>query len=349
MHNPLTENTKATIMLCAVFGERCSQKPLSIGEYSSLVRWLKAVEKTPADLLQKENIAVAAKASGINEQRLESLTGRGMQLGFAAEKWQRSGVWIISRSDADYPARYKKHLKHKAPPILFGVGDRALLKGGGLAIVGSRNVDKAGEDFTRDIAALCAKNEMPVVSGAARGVDLIAMASALDAGGITIGVLAHDLLKSSLQRNFRHAIANGNLILLSPHHPDARFSVGTVMARNKLIYAMADYGLIASSDYNKGGTWAGAVEELQREASLPVFARSGINTPLGNNKLLALGAIEWPALTDSNNLKQQLETLVATKELDKHQAPKKQHGSKQISLLHDSTNQEAASNKGQLF
>jgi len=30
------------------------------------------------------------------------------------------------------------------------------------------------------------------------------------------------------------------------------------MGRNKLIYAMADYGLVVSADCEKGGTWAGA-------------------------------------------------------------------------------------------
>ncbi|NOZ52308.1 MAG: hypothetical protein GXP08_04050 [Gammaproteobacteria bacterium] len=107
--------------------------------------------------------------SGIAKQRLESLLGRGVQLGFAVEEWQRSGIWIISRSDADYPVRYKKYLKDKAPPLLFGVGNRSLLRGGGLGIVGSRNVDQEGETFTCQVAELCAYNQMPVVSGGARG------------------------------------------------------------------------------------------------------------------------------------------------------------------------------------
>ncbi len=299
-------------MLCAVFGEKYSQKPLSLGEYSSIVSWLKEIEKTPSYLLQKENIIAAAKESGINKQRLELLLGRGVQLGFTAEKWEREGVWVISRSDADYPMRYKKQLKHKAPPILFGVGDRKLLNGGGLAIVGSRNANEDSTNFAKEVAEICVKNKMPVVSGAARGIDLAAMTSALDAGGITIGVLAHDLLKNSVQRRFRHAIADGKLVLLSPHHPNARFNVGTIMARNKLIYAIADYGLVVSSDYKKGGTWAGAEEQLHWQ-KLPIFIRSGNNTPQGNHELLNIdGAIQWPASVDINNLKQQLQQSTAT-------------------------------------
>jgi len=309
MNDVLTDDTKAIILLCGVFGKERSEKPLSLTEYSSLVRWLIEVKMRPGDLLQKDNITEASMGSGIDKQRLESLLGRGVQLGFAVEEWQRNGIWIISRSDADYPARYKKHLKDKAPPLLFGVGNRSLLKGGGLGIVGSRNVDQEGETFTRQVAELCAYNRMPVVSGGARGVDQISMNAALEAGGVTIGVLADNLLKKSVERCARQAIADGRLLLLSPYHPNARFTVGTAMGRNKLIYAMSDYGLVVSAEYNKGGTWAGAKEELKRKKALPVFVRTGNYVPQGNSKLLDLGAIAWLDSIDRNNFRQQLHDL----------------------------------------
>jgi predicted Rossmann fold nucleotide-binding protein DprA/Smf involved in DNA uptake len=311
MNDYLTEDTKAIILLCGVFGTDRSEKPLSLDEYSALVRWLMRQELRPSDLLKKETVAEASLGTGINKQRLDSLISRGVQLGFAVEEWQRNGIWIISRSDTDYPTRYKKQLKDKAPPLLFGVGNRSLLNGGGLGIVGSRNVDQEGEAFTRNVAELCACNQMPVVSGGARGVDMISMTSALEAGGVVIGILAENLLKKSLERSARYAIADGRMLLLSPYHPNARFTVGTAMGRNKLIYAMADYGLVVSADYKKGGTWAGAEEELKRENSLPVFVRLGKNAPQGNNRLLDLGAIPWPESIDRNGFKQQLFDLVA--------------------------------------
>jgi hypothetical protein len=36
------------------------------------------------------------------------------------------------------------------------------------------------------------------------------------------------------------------------------------MQRNKLIYALADAALVVNSDFEKGGTWAGAIEQLER-------------------------------------------------------------------------------------
>lgn len=311
MKDFLTDDTNAILLLCGIFGKDRSAKPLSLTEYSSLVRWLIGVKMRPEDLLKKENIPEASIGSGIEKQRLESLLGRGIQLGFAVEEWQRNGIWIISRSDADYPARYKIHLKDKAPPLLFGVGNRSLLNGGGLGIVGSRNVDQEGEAFTRQVAELCAYNRMPVVSGGARGVDQISMTAALEAGGLTIGVLAENLLKKSVVRSARHAIADGRLLLLSPCHPNARFTVGTAMGRNKLIYAMADYGLVVSAEYNKGGTWAGATEELKRDNPRPLFVRTGSNVPPGNEKLLKLGAIGWSNSIEKENWREQLTEMTA--------------------------------------
>ena len=299
----LTEDTKAIFLLCGVFGIARSEKPLSLKEYNKLVNWLMRVGMRPKDLLQEEVTDEASMGSGIDKQRLEMLLDRGTELAFAIEEWQRNGIWIISRSDDDYPKRYKEHLKKESPPLLFGVGNRSLLSGGGLSIVGSHD-GQIGKNFTREVAKLCAYNGMPVVSRGVWCVDQIAMDTALEAGGVTIGILAENLLKKSAERNYPQAIADGRLLLLSPYHPNASFHVGTDMARNKLIYAMSDYSLIVSADYKKGGTWAGVTEELKRENSRPVFVRIANNVPEGNTELLKLGAAPCPALT--NNFLQQL-------------------------------------------
>lgn len=311
----LTEDTKAILLLCAVLKKNGEAQPLTPTEYNALVRWLIGENLRPADLLDEKYHVPAAIGSRIDRDRLSALLSRGVQLGFAVENWQQSGIWVISRSDREYPARLKRHLKDKAPPLLFGVGERALLQGGGLAIVGSRNIDHAGEEFTRYVANLCAQNRMPVVSGGAKGVDQIAMTTALDAGGVVIGILAENLLKKSLERRARQALANGQLLLISPYHPKARFTVGTAMGRNKLIYAMSDRALVVSAEYKKGGTWAGAEEELKRNSPKPVFVRISGAVPQGNKDLINLGALPWPEQLDETSLEQSLEDAVATRKV----------------------------------
>jgi predicted Rossmann fold nucleotide-binding protein DprA/Smf involved in DNA uptake len=66
------------------------------------------------------------------------------------------------------------------------------------------------------------------------------------------------------------------------------------MQRNKLIYALADTSLVVSSDLNKGGTWAGAIEQLDKLKFVPVFVRSTGELSAGLESLRKKGALPWP-------------------------------------------------------
>ncbi|MFM6207690.1 DNA-processing protein DprA, partial [Planktothrix sp.] len=85
-------------------------------------------------------------------------------------------------------------------------------------------------------------------------------------------------------------IAEGRLTLISPYDPNAGFNTGNAMGRNKYIYALADYGLIVSSGYQTGGTWAGATEALSKIKDVPVFVRMQDTIPEGNQQLVKQGA-----------------------------------------------------------
>jgi len=313
MIDTISEDTKAVLLLCGFFGSDRDEKPLSPPEYSRVVKWLVEMNRRPGDLIHDISVAQVAGSTQIAEDRLEQLIQRGVKLAFALEEWERNGIWVISRGDTEYPEKLKKHLKGSAPPILFGVGDKSLCEEVSLGMVGSRNVDQDGEAFAISIARICAANGHTVVSGGARGVDQISMNSAISAGGKAIGVLAENLLRKSLEREARKAIAQGQLLLLSPYHPNAKFTVGTAMARNKVIYGIADHTLVVSAELQKGGTWAGAEEELKRPNHRPVFVRLDGKEPSGNKKLLKMGAITWPFELGSDSLTDVLVASIANR------------------------------------
>lgn len=313
MIDTISEDTKAVLLLCGYFGSDRDEKPLSPPEYSRVVKLLVEMNRRPGDLIHDISVAQVAGPTQISEDRLEQLIQRGVKLAFALEEWERNGIWVISRGDAEYPEKLKKHLKGLAPPILFGVGDKSLCEDLSLGMVGSRNVDQDGEAFARSVARICAQNGHAVVSGGARGVDQISMSSAISAGGKAIGVLAENLLRKSLDREARQAIAQGQLLLLSPYHPNAKFTVGTAMARNKVIYGIADHTLVVSAELQKGGTWAGAEEELKRPNHRPVFVRVDGNEPDGNRRLLEMGAIAWPSEFDKESLTYALAASIGNK------------------------------------
>src|SRR5207244_7674266 len=139
--------------------------------------WLKDHGLGPDALLRGDPQSVLAGwiDRTVSAARLEALLGRGAALGFALEKWQRAGLWVLTRSDPGYPERLKRHLRADAPAVLFGCGDKGLLDRGGIAVVGSRDAGEADLSFTADLGREAARQGYSVVSGGARGVDQSAM------------------------------------------------------------------------------------------------------------------------------------------------------------------------------
>ena len=191
---------------------------------------------------------------------------------------------------------FESTAQEDAPPLLYGCGEVALLEKGGLAVVGSRNADEELVNFTVDVGRLSAEAHRNIVSGGAKGIDRAAMNGALMAGGDVAAVMADSLERAALARDSREPLMDGRLVLISPYDPAAGFNVGHAMQRNKLIYALADAALVVKSDFEKGGTWAGAIEQLQRRHLVPVFVRNGANAGEGNSALLNHGGKPWPKL-----------------------------------------------------
>ena len=298
----LSLDTQAILLLCASFGlsRKTEPKPLSLGEYNNLASWLQDNDLTPKDLLDFtiQNKLLQLDINQLESHRILALLNRGVMLSLAVEKWISQGLWILGRGDAEYPKRLKQKLKHQAPAIIYGVGNKKLLSQGGLAIVGSRDVDDAELEYTQKLAQTCAQQNIQVISGGARGVDQASMIDTLEARGTVVGVMADSLAKAAIAKKYRTGIQEKRLTLISTYDPDAGFNVGNAMGRNKYIYALADYCLVVNSTANKGGTWAGATEALKKITDVPVFVRieNNItnNTTNGNHKLIEKGAVPFP-------------------------------------------------------
>jgi predicted Rossmann fold nucleotide-binding protein DprA/Smf involved in DNA uptake len=169
-------------------------------------------------------------------------------------------------------------------------------------VVGSRHVDKDLIEFAKRTASTCAAAGITVISGGAKGIDRAAMEGSLSTGGRAVGIVADGLGQAVVARDSRDPIREKRLTLISPFDPAAGFNVGNAMQRNKLIYALADAALVVNSDHEKGGTWSGAIEQIERFRTCPVFARSGEEVPMGNKKLIEAGARPWPNPTTPNDL-----------------------------------------------
>ena len=292
----LSPDTQAVLLLCGRFGRSWDgAAPLNDREYNHLAIWLHRQGMRPADLLEEDGRQrLKIEGSPVPAARLEELLDRGALMALTVENWTNKGLWVLSRSDDRYPTRLRgQRGRQMAPPILYGAGDASLLSGGGLAIVGSREANEEALDFVRRVARTCADHGIKVISGGARGVDNEAMTVALAAGGSAVGVLANDLARVATRGRYRAAIQDGTLALVSPYDPGSGFNVGHAMRRNRYIYGLADYGLVASSSSGSGGTWQGAIEAIKD--SHPVFVwDEGHDVPEGNQELMKRGALPFP-------------------------------------------------------
>jgi len=298
MSMSLSPNTQAILLLTAplIAGRsEPSSDLLTPGEYKRLARCLRDKQRQPADLLALDAKELLVECQHlIDSDRIKRLLNRGFLLSQATDRWQTRAIWVVSRADGEYPRRLKTRLKEDAPPVLYGCGEAAILDTGGLAVVGSRHVDDAMLEYAQGIGQLAAKARRTLVSGGARGIDQVAMRGALEGGGKVAGVLADSLERTAMNREHRKFLMDGQLVLVSPYDPVAGFNVGHAMQRNKLIYALADAALVVSSDYEKGGTWAGAVEQLEKLQLVPVYVRSSGETGMGLDSLRRKGALPWP-------------------------------------------------------
>jgi len=306
----MTEDSRATLLVCSSLGLDATSDagliPFTLTEWNKLAGKIESSSlKRPAELFGRsaKELAEKLELSADEGARIAELLARSSAVALHLETLRSQGIWAVTRADDRYPARLRQRLKHKAPTVLFGSGEIELLNRGGIAVVGSRNIDDTGTAFAQRFGRKCAEGKIPVVSGGARGTDRLAMQAAIEAGGVAFGVLADSIERTVRQPDVRQMLLDSQLVLLTPYAPAAGFSVGAAMGRNKLIYGLADYAIVVSSEFNKGGTWAGAVEAL-KAGLCPVVVRIGASIQNGNRELLKRGAVvfEETILTDALDL-----------------------------------------------
>ena len=286
----LSPDSLAILLLCSHLGlDDDSTKPLTLREWNPLARKLLAASLHPSSLLTVSTNDSPLELSPDERARITILVSRDIQ--HELHRLESLGIRPITRADADYPQHYRQRLKDSAPPVLFYAGEKALLGQPGIAVVGSRHLDDAGQECAKFVGNACGLSGLVLYSGGAKGVDTISMDSALEARGTAVGVLSDSLEK--VVRTRQDALRRGDMCLVTPYSPNAGFSVGAAMGRNRLIYTLADYAIIVASDAETGGTWAGATEAL-KNGWVPVFVLEHEEMPEGNKLLMKKGAFPFP-------------------------------------------------------
>lgn len=238
----------ATVALTARLGTGPS--PLTPAKYWRLVEQL---EGDPTGASEQSDPDVVA------------LSGRKTSAALHLSELEGQAITVLTPFHEQYPTCLLERLDDKAPPLLYAAGDiRAVARPStAIGVVGSRNASEAALGLAAAVGQASAEAGFHTVSGGAKGVDAAGLNAAWRGGGFVAAVLAEGVRRAARRRSLRQIITEGQGAILSPVHPDAGFSVGAAMGRNKLIYALADLTVVAAATEGSGGTWTGAVEALR--------------------------------------------------------------------------------------
>ncbi len=152
-------------------------------------------------------------------------------------------------------------------------------------------MDEEGIRFTQKLVEKAAREHLIIYSGGAKGIDTVSEKAALEYGSAAVSFVADSLLSKIRKKDILDAVINKKHLLLSDVKPDAGFSAARAMNRNKYIYASSYGTFVAASDYNTGGTWAGATEALKNRWT-KVFVWQNERYE-GNRKLIEKGAVPY--------------------------------------------------------
>lgn len=180
----------------------------------------------------------------------------------------------------------------KKQKALYSIGDLPASRTPSIAIVGTRKPSTYGKEVTYRLAYDLAKRGVVIISGLALGVDGIAHRAALDAGGVTIAVLANGLptIYPASHKSLAADIVQNGGAIISEYEPNTSARPYQFLARNRIISGLAD-GIIITEAASRSGTLNTAAHAL--EQGREVFVVPGnITSPLssGCNALLKQGA-----------------------------------------------------------
>ena len=201
-----------------------------------------------------------------------SRTGGEVDVAAEEEIAKRYGVKIVTPADDSYPARLRG--VPGAPLALYVKGDVAVLSKPMVAIVGTRRATPYGHAVAHRLAADLVSAGWCVVSGLALGIDAAGHRGALDAKGMTAGVIGSGLDRFYPERNrdlAREIVTKGGAV--ASQFPFGRPADETTFPiRNHVVAALAQ-GVVAVECPERSGTLitTGIAADLGR----PVMAVPG--------------------------------------------------------------------------
>jgi DNA processing protein len=191
-------------------------------------------------------------------------------------------------------SNYLQIINHiaNAPERLYYIGKLPEDRIPTVAIVGSRKPTTYGNEATYKLAYDLAKSGVIIMSGLALGVDAIAHRAALDAGGVTIAVLASGLMEITprTHQNLAKEIIKKGGALISEYDPPKEARTYQFLERNRLISGLADMVIVTEAAHRSGSlsTANHGLSQGREVGAIPGSITSALS--YGTNGLIKQGA-----------------------------------------------------------
>ena len=247
--------------------------------------------KDPGAVLQA-SIKELRRVPGIRSGQVENLCRRDENFQRGRDElhgMKRTGVQALVWDDILYPELLRQI--PDAPPVLYILGKKELLKKKCVAIVGSRAATGYGRKVAHSLAKALAGYSITVVSGLALGIDARAHWGALDGRGDTVGVLGCGLDVVYPRQNemlYGKIVEKG--VLVSEYPLGTRPEGFRFPARNRIIAGLSR-GIVVVEAARKSGSLITA--QLALDYDREVFAVPGqidSHKSAGSHWLLQQGA-----------------------------------------------------------
>ncbi|HHX12933.1 MAG TPA: DNA-protecting protein DprA [Clostridiales bacterium] len=201
----------------------------------------------------------------------------------------KKGIQFITKLDEDYPEKLRP--LYNAPFSLYIKGNLPDMSRKMLAIVGTRNASAYGMEMTKYFSKSLAAAGIGIISGLARGIDTYAHKGALEASGITYGILGCGIDICYPRENIEIYMAMQNKgAIISEYPTGEKPYASNFPMRNRIISGLSD-GILVIEAKEKSGSLI--TVDMGLEQGKDIYAIPGRITDalsIGCNNLIKMGA-----------------------------------------------------------
>ena len=292
-----TMDSMATMLLSMTLAPNRDEyvRPLTTQEFRRVEAAARASRYHSLGRLTEADISGLMLYLNLSEEeayRVYTLLHREVQLTYAVDSFMRDGIEIVTIYDSEYPQRVLRRMGDAAPPCFFRCGSAELLDQPAIAIVGISGVKTtpAARESVEALVRGAVSRGYAVITGGELGLSRVAASAVAERNGVLLNVLGGGLREHVNQEGIDALIALNRGAAISLEHPDVMFTISHAIARNKVLFSLADAAFVFNTDGKRG-----LLDVLRNRYCDWVYAWNGYP---GNQPLIIRGAVPFGNAAD---------------------------------------------------